>query len=341
MGSNFTPLLQRGLSSKLRFHRLDFSCFFERITPVPPKGETMTVIKNLLAGLVIGVANIIPGVSGGTMMVVLNMFDKIIGAVSEFRKNIKGNILFLLQILIGAAVGIVLFSKGITFMLSNYPMITNFFFIGLIIGSIPLVYKNAMAVKDTAAKGEKAKVGVGSVIAFVLAFALLVIIAFTQASEGTVDIHTVSVDFMLMLKLFFGGLIAAIAMIVPGVSGSFVMVLFGIYPLVAGAAAVVFPVNMDNWLGILFPIGIPAGLGILLGLLIGAKLIDVLLKRYTQQTYFGILGLLLGSLFDLWPGFQFNLQGLIAVLVCLFGFALAFLSSSERVKEYFLKKKQN
>ena len=301
----------------------------------------MTVIKNLLAGLVIGVANIIPGVSGGTMMVVLNMFDKIIGAVSEFRKNIKGNILFLLQILIGAAVGIVLFSKGITFMLSNYPMITNFFFIGLIIGSIPLVYKNAMAVKDTAAKGEKAKVGVGSVIAFVLAFALLVIIAFTQASEGTVDIYTVSVDFMLMLKLFFGGLIAAIAMIVPGVSGSFVMVLFGIYPLVAGAAAVVFPINMDNWLGILFPIGIPAGLGILLGLLIGAKLIDVLLKRYTQQTYFGILGLLLGSLFDLWPGFQFNLQGLIAVLVCLFGFALAFLSSSERVKEYFLKKKQN
>lgn len=301
----------------------------------------MTVIKNLLAGLVIGVANIIPGVSGGTMMVVLNMFDKIIGAVSEFRKNIKGNILFLLQILIGAAVGIVLFSKGITFMLSNYPMITNFFFIGLIIGSIPLVYKNAMAVKDAAAKGEKTKVGVGSVIAFVLAFALLVIIAFTQASEGTVDIYTVSVDFMLMLKLFFGGLIAAIAMIVPGVSGSFVMVLFGIYPLVAGAAAVVFPINMDNWLGILFPIGIPAGLGILLGLLIGAKLIDVLLKRYTQQTYFGILGLLLGSLFDLWPGFQFNLHGLIAVLVCLFGFALAFLSSSERVKEYFLKKKQN
>lgn len=301
----------------------------------------MTVIKNLLAGLVIGVANIIPGVSGGTMMVVLNMFDKIIGAVSEFRKNIKGNILFLLQILIGAAVGIVLFSKGITFMLSNYPMITNFFFIGLIIGSIPLVYKNAMAVKDAAAKGERAKVGVGSVIAFVLAFALLVVIAFTQASEGTVDIHTVSVDFLLMLKLFFGGLIAAIAMIVPGVSGSFVMVLFGIYPLVAGAAAVVFPVNMENWLGILFPIGIPAGLGILLGLLIGAKLIDVLLKRYPQQTYFGILGLLLGSLFDLWPGFTFNGQGLIAVLVCLFGFALAFLSSSERVKAYFLKKKEN
>lgn len=301
----------------------------------------MTVIKNMLAGLVIGVANIIPGVSGGTMMVVLNMFDKIIGAVSEFRRNIKGNILFLLQILIGAGIGIVLFSKGITFMLSNYPMITNFFFIGLIVGSIPLVYKNAVAAKDSAAKGEKKKISIGSVIAFVLAFALLVIIAFTQASETTVDVTAVTIDFMMMVKLFFGGLIAAVAMIVPGVSGSFVMVLFGIYPLVAGAAAVVFPVNLDNWLGILFPIGIPAGLGILLGLLIGAKLIDVLLKRYTQQTYFGILGLLLGSLFDIWPGFQFNLQGLVAVLVCIFGFALAFLSSSDRVKNYFLKKKAN
>ena len=108
----------------------------------------MAFIKNLIAGAVIGIANIIPGVSGGTMMVILNMFDKIIEAVSSFRKNVKKNILYLLPILIGAAIGIIAFSKGITFMLDNYPVIINFFFMGLIVGSVPLVFKSAYK-KDT------------------------------------------------------------------------------------------------------------------------------------------------------------------------------------------------
>ena len=94
----------------------------------------MNFIKNFIAGAVIGVANIIPGVSGGTMMVILNVFDKIVDAISHFTRAVKKNLLYLLPILLGAAAGILAFSKGITFMLDNYPMITNFFFIGLIVG---------------------------------------------------------------------------------------------------------------------------------------------------------------------------------------------------------------
>lgn len=81
-------------------------------------------------------------------MVILNAFDKIVDAISNFRKNIKKNILYLLPILIGAALGILAFSKGITFMLDNYPMITNFFFIGLILGSVPLVCRSAFQKND-------------------------------------------------------------------------------------------------------------------------------------------------------------------------------------------------
>ena len=88
----------------------------------------MSFIKNLIAGAIIGIANIIPGVSGGTMMVILNVFDKIVDAISHFTKAVKKNLLYLLPILLGAAIGILAFSKGITFMLDYYPMITNFFF---------------------------------------------------------------------------------------------------------------------------------------------------------------------------------------------------------------------
>lgn len=297
----------------------------------------MEVIQNLLAGLVIGVANIIPGVSGGTMMVVLNKFDKILGAVSDFRKDKKKNAWFLFQILLGAGIGVVVFSKIITFMLSNYSVITNFFFLGLIIGSVPLVYRSAFPEKQENPDGKKI-VNVSSVVTAVICFAVLVVMAFFPASETTAAEPGI-VDFAMGLKLFFGGMLSAVAMIIPGVSGSFVMVLLGIYPLVAGAAAVVFPVDADKWLHILVPIGIPAGLGILAGLLIGSKLIHWLLHRFPKQTYFGILGLLLGSLFDIYPGFLWNWQGLVAVLAAIFGFFLAFLSSSETVKNYFSKKR--
>lgn len=309
------------------------------------KEESVSVafIKNLIAGVVIGIANIIPGVSGGTMMVILNMFDKIIEAVSGFRKNIKKNILYLLPILIGAAIGIIAFSKGITFMLENYPIIINFFFMGLIVGSVPLVFKSAYKkdTQDTTSnwKAEVKHTKAASIVAFLVAFLLLVVIAFTNAEETKVNINTVTVDFLLVLKLFFGGAIASIAMIIPGVSGSFVMVLLGIYPLFSGVAAALLPFDATTWMTKVLPIGIPIGLGILLGLLIGAKLIDVVLKKFPQVTYFGILGLLLGSLFDIYPGFQFDIQGLVAVVVCLVGFALAYFSSSDRVRNYFLEKK--
>lgn len=298
----------------------------------------MTFIKNIIIGAIIGVANIIPGVSGGTMMVILNVFDKLVDAIGNFTKNIKKNIMLLVPILLGAAAGIVAFSKGITFMLETYPMITNFFFIGLIIGSVPLVCRSAF--QKNGGRIEPRKIRPGSVVAFLAMLALLVVIAFTSPAETAVNVKEITVDFGMMALLFFGGMIASVAMIIPGVSGSFVMVLMGIYPLVTGAVALLFPLNMDTFLGTVLPILLPAGLGILLGLLIGAKLISTLIKKFPQETYFGILGLLIGSLFDLYPGFTFDWQGLAAVLVLLFGFGLACFSSSEWLRNKFTKAKE-
>ncbi len=294
------------------------------------------VVKNLLSGLVIGIANIIPGLSGGTMKVILNIFDPFISAVSEFRKAPKKHAWFLFQIIFGELVGVVLFSKLITFMLEKYSVITNFFFIGLIVGSVPLVFRNAFPERQEDKEAQRT-INLSSVLSFFICLAVLIVIAYFPMDE-TVSAQPGIVDFAMAVKLFFGGMLAAIAMIIPGVSGSFIMVLIGIYPIVAGAAAVVFPIQMENWIHILLPIGVPTGLGILLGIIIGSKLIHWLLRHFTKQTYFGILGLLFGSLFDIYPGFPLDWQGAVAIGTAVFGFFLAFLSSSEWVKNYFSKK---
>ena len=94
----------------------------------------MNWIFYIICGMIVGIANIIPGVSGGTMAVVLNIYDRLIASVSNLRKEFKKSIAFLLPIAIGAGIGIVAFSKLIEFLLIHYPLATNFFFIGLILG---------------------------------------------------------------------------------------------------------------------------------------------------------------------------------------------------------------
>ena len=94
----------------------------------------MNNLINFFKGMAVGVANIIPGVSGGTMAVILHMYDELIESISTFFKDWKKNLLYLIPIGLGAVVGIVAFSKIVKYLLGNYPMATNFFFIGLIIG---------------------------------------------------------------------------------------------------------------------------------------------------------------------------------------------------------------
>ena len=103
----------------------------------------MNYLYVFLAGVVIGIANIIPGVSGGTMAVVMNIFDRLIEAISNIRKEFKKNILFLVMIGLGAGAGILLFANIISYCRDHFPVATNFFFVGLIVGSIPMVYKRA------------------------------------------------------------------------------------------------------------------------------------------------------------------------------------------------------
>ena len=279
-----------------------------------------SLLVNILCGVVIGVANIIPGVSGGTMAVILNVYDKLIDALSSFRKNIRKNLFFLAGIAIGAGVGILLFSKLISYLSTYHGMMTNFFFIGLILGSIPLILRHATA--------ERFK----PLHLIPFAITLLVMIAVVILDQGDSG-PAVEMAFSLqtVITLFLASAVAAMAMIIPGISGSFVMVLLGTYFTVLQA------IDTFN-----IPLLLPIGLGCLAGILFGAKLIHALLARFPQATYFGILGFVLGSVGLVFKkaGFAFNLTGLFSIVTMLCGAAIALIFGSKKFSDFFAKRKQ-
>ena len=246
----------------------------------------MKYIMDLIKGIFIGIANIIPGVSGGTMAVILKIYDRLIETLSL--KNVKKNLPFIIPLGIGAAVGIVLFSKAIEFLLGNYPMATNFTFMGLILGSIPMIFQRA--------RGEKMEAK--GMVSFLVALVVMVVIALLKPAESNAVLALTPLN---LLILFGASAISTFAMILPGISGSFVMLVLGVYTTVLTSISGVFtwPIDGVTWhcVGML----IPVGLGCIVGLIFGSKLVDVLIRKQPQATYFAILGLVVGSLLAVFP----------------------------------------
>ncbi len=246
----------------------------------------MDMVKFVIFGAIVGVANIIPGVSGGTMAVILKIYDRLIETLSL--KNVKKNLPFIIPLGIGAAVGIVLFSKASEFFLGNYPMATNFTFMGLILGSIPMIFQRA--------RGEKMEAK--GMVSFLVALVVMVVIALLKPAESNAVLALTPLN---LLILFGASAISTFAMILPGISGSFVMLVLGVYTTVLTSISGVFtwPIDGATWhcVGML----IPVGLGCIVGLIFGSKLVDVLIRKQPQATYFAILGLVVGSLLAVFP----------------------------------------
>lgn len=264
----------------------------------------MEFVSRMLKGLIVGIANIIPGVSGGTMAVVIGIYDKLIGAVSDLRKNFKESVRYLLPIGIGAVLGIVLFSNLIKFLLNGYAMPTNYFFLGLILGSIPMIYRKASG--KTFQKS--------SLIPFFICFAIMTGMTFLQNASDAGSALITEITFYYAVKLIISGAIAAACMIMPGISGSMVMVLLGVYTSVLNAIA-----------SFNIPVLICVGIGVLIGLLGGAKLIAYCLRKYEQKTYYAILGLITGSVLPivLSAGYTPGMQTIVSIVCVAAGGALA------------------
>lgn len=278
----------------------------------------MKFINLLIKGIFVGVANVIPGVSGGTIAVVLRIFDEMIEAINNFHKNFKKYASFLIPLGIGACIGILLFSKLVEYCLTKYSIPTNLFFIGLVTGSIPLIYKKASTKK------------IRPIYFGISLISFLIVAGISLLKEPTNLDSVIVVNTSLMVKLFIGGIIASAAMVIPGISGSFVMMLLGMYTTVISAVS---SINTDfvNSLKIL----IPAGIGIIIGILLISKVIEILIAKVFSITYFSILGLIFGSIFAIFKDPVTYQSGVNITIICIsvitfvIGFALSIILGKE------------
>lgn len=278
----------------------------------------MEHIINVLKGVVIGIANAIPGVSGGTMMVIMKVFDRILGAVSI--KKLKENFVFLVTIVLGMGIGILASSLVLDYCFEHYYVQTQFFFMGVILGSLPMIYKEATKEK---------KLEPLHILPFAIGIGIIIGVTVISQSMDNSVIETLSVgNFFYLVAV---SIIAAAAMIMPGLSGSLVLLILGGYQTAITAVA---ELNI--------PILIPIAIGVLLGIVLCAKLITICLKKWQRGTYAVILGLIVGSFYAIWPresqtteiidgvetivtegaNFQFNSTGIFAIIIGIIGVIL-------------------
>ena len=249
-------------------------------------------------GALVGVANTVPGVSGGTIAVVTGIYDEMMESISHFIKSWK----FLAVLIAGAGAGILIFAHLIEFLFENYPAQTLYSFVGLILGGVPFLWKKAELGK---------KIHITWIIAFLIAFILVVLMGLSAEPGESEPIRTLS--FSTGLMIFLAGAAGAAAMIIPGVSGSFLLLLMGMYTTFIAA------VNDMN-----LPVLAIAGLGMAAGILGVARIMSFCLKRFPHITYSVIFGLVFGSIVALWPGVTGGAAGILSLLFIPLGFAAGY-----------------
>lgn len=174
-----------------------------------------------IKGFIMGIANVIPGVSGGTLALTLGIYEKFISAISHFFSNLKENLKFLIPIGIGMVLAIITMSSLITTCFEKAPVPTSAFFMGLVIGGVPLLTSKV--------KGKKELKKVSSYIIMLLTFSLVMVLAFAPQIFGETGDVKLSLNLINIIKLFAVGVIASATMVIPGVSGSLVLMLLGFY----------------------------------------------------------------------------------------------------------------
>lgn len=278
------------------------------------------MLKKILQGMVVGIANIIPGVSGGTMMVAMGLYDKLIHSITHLKSEFKESMKLLLPIFAGAGLAIVLLSRLFEFLLSEYPLPTNFAFCGLIAGSLPFIFKKV--------KGHS--VTIGKMIPFFIFFGIVILMAVLGENDG--NAADVSFGFINVLKLFGVGIIAAATMVVPGVSGSMMLMLLGYYD------TIIETINdcIDALIGFQIPellhtfgILIPFGIGVVIGIFAIAKLIEYIFSKAEIHAYYGIIGLILASPIAILMKTDWSGASVLLIVVSVVTFAAGWFTASK------------
>lgn len=233
-------------------------------------------LKLFIKGLIVGLGKIIPGVSGSLLAISLNVYDRVIMAITNFFDDVIGNIKFLFSLFLGIIVSIIIFSKIILYFITNYYTITILFFVGLIIGGL-LIFKNNYI------NNKK------NIIILFISFILIIILSsFSYNNKYLIEGNIID-----YLVFFSAGVVDAFATIVPGISGTVLLMNMGVYEIIILAISNITNINL---LIANIKILIPFGLGMVIGFILLSIIISYLLKKYYSEMMAFILGVSMGSI---------------------------------------------
>lgn len=268
--------------------------------------------RNIYRGMMMGASDVVPGVSGGTIAVVLGIYDQLIEAINGFfSKEWKKHLGFLIPLGIGVVTAIFLLAGAIEYLFEHHPGPTQFAFLGLIIGVIPYLLKKSEA---------RYTFKVNHFFLLIIGVGIVASMLFFRSDEVApiTDITLSTYGF-----LFMAGFIASSAMILPGISGSFLLLVIGAYSTIINAVS---EIKLD--------IIAVVGLGIVLGILVMSKVIHYFLENYTTATFAVIIGLVIGSIFVIFPGWPTTIQGtIISIVTFALGLFVAFILGRVEYKD--------
>ena len=259
----------------------------------------------ILKGMWIGGTMTVPGVSGGSMAMILGVYDRLISSVSSFFKNPGKSMSFLVRFVLGAGVGMVLFSRFISFLFTTRADVPlRFFFLGAVAGGVPMIYREA---------GIR-KISLGAVAYPVIGILGVVILALLPTGLFAPDGSFGPGDVLIQLA---GGVIIAVGLVLPGISVSQMLYMLGIYE------GIIKNISTLNILPL-----IPLGAGVLGGIFLTTKVLERLMQRHPQPTYLIILGFMFGSLPELFPGVPQGIDIVYGVIAAALGFAALYATAA-------------
>ncbi|HGO2135529.1 TPA: DUF368 domain-containing protein [Staphylococcus aureus] len=265
---------------------------------------------NILKGFAMGTSDLVPGVSGGTIALLLGIYNQFIDSISGiFSRRFWPSFTFLIPIIIGMLLAMGSLSNLFNYLLSQHHIPTMFFFGGLIIGIVPYLlkisnYKTSFTTKHY--------------MMVIAGIAILIVITLMNNGDKHAG-ETLTLSTGLIIKYFIAGMCASSAMLLPGISGSFMLLVFGVYGTVMLAISEVVKLNFTG-----LPILLAVGFGVLAGFIISSKIIQYFLTHHKLMTFALIIGFVVGSLFAVFPGLPTNIvMWFVSLVVFIIGFIVS------------------
>lgn len=265
---------------------------------------------NILKGFAMGTSDLVPGVSGGTIALLLGIYNQFIASISGiFSRRFWPSFTFLIPIIIGMLLAMGSLSNLFNYLLSQHHIPTMFFFGGLITGILPYLlkisnYKTSFTTKHY--------------MMVIAGIAILIVITLMNNGDKHAG-ETLTLSTGLIIKYFIAGMCASSAMLLPGISGSFMLLVFGVYGTVMLAISEVVKLNFTG-----LPILLAVGFGVLAGFIISSKIIQYFLTHHKLMTFALIIGFVVGSLFAVFPGLPTNIvMWFVSLVVFIIGFIVS------------------